>query len=317
VSAPAAQLSIALPTFAAEAPTGWQRLFDTARAADEAGVDRVVMSDHIVFGEQLQEYARPEIGGVRGGVQPTGPDGHWLEPMTTLSVLAGMTRRVRLGTNILVAALRRPAVLAASAATLDVLSGGRLDIGIGTGWQKAEYDAAGLDFEARGTLLDHTIRVCRVLWREQRADYADEHLSFAAIHTMPKPLQPGGVPIWVSGRLTQRTVRRLAEYGAGWIPWDLPADRFAGAVEEMRSRVADAGGDPAGLGVVASIRPVPDAAGKLDVTATMDPVPTLVAAGATDLRIGTLRLPAGESAMTDALAPVVSAFRAAAGDPRP
>ena len=108
------------------------------------------MSDHVVFGERLEEYGRPEIGGQAGGKQPTGPDGHWLEPLTTLSVLAGMTSRIRLGTNILVAALRRPAVLAKSTATLDVLSGGRLDLGVGVGWQREEYEAAGLDFDGRG-----------------------------------------------------------------------------------------------------------------------------------------------------------------------
>ena len=129
------------------------------------------MSDHVVFGERLEEYGRPEIGGQAGGKQPTGPDGHWLEPLTTLSVLAGMTSRIRLGTNILVAALRRPAVLAKSAATLDVLSGGRLDLGVGVGWQREEYDAAGLDFDGRGRLLDHTLEVCQTLWREPRAAY--------------------------------------------------------------------------------------------------------------------------------------------------
>ena len=126
------------------------------------------MSDHVVFGERLEEYGRPEIGGQAGGKQPTGPDGHWLEPLTTLSVLAGMTSRIRLGTNILVAALRRPAVLAKSTATLDVLSGGRLDLGVGVGWQREEYEAAGLDFDRRGRLLDHTLEVLQTLWREQR-----------------------------------------------------------------------------------------------------------------------------------------------------
>ena len=138
------QLSIGVTSFAAEDPGTWQPLFDAARVADEAGVDRLVVSDHVVFGERLEEYGRPEIGGQAGGKQPTGPDGHWLEPLTTLSVLAGMTSRIRLGTNILVAALRRPAVLAKSTATLDVLSGGRLDLGVGVGWQREEYDAAGL-----------------------------------------------------------------------------------------------------------------------------------------------------------------------------
>src|SRR5260370_15946183 len=121
------QLSIMLRTYAAEGHGTWQPVLDTARAADAAGVDRVLVSDHVVFGEHLDAYGRPETGGVTGGRQPTGPDGHWLEPLTTLSVLAGGTSRVRLGTNILIAAPRRPAVLAKAAATLDVLPGRRLD----------------------------------------------------------------------------------------------------------------------------------------------------------------------------------------------
>src|SRR5215470_2084446 len=192
------QLSINVRSFAAEDPGTWQPLFDAARVADQAGVDRLVVSDHVVFGERLEEYARPEIGGQAGGKQPTGPDGHWLEPLTTLAYLAGITSRIRLATGILLAALRRPAVLAKSAATLDVLSGGRLDLGVGVGWQRAEYDAAGLDFSARGGLLDHTLEVCRTLWREQRASWDSPGLHFEGIHMMPKPAAPGGVPLWIS-----------------------------------------------------------------------------------------------------------------------
>ncbi len=186
------QLSIGVTSFAAEDPGTWEPLFRAARVADRAGVDRLVVSDHVVFGERLEEYGRPEIGGQAGGRQPTGPDGHWLEPLTTLSVLAGMTSRIRLGTNILVAALRRPAVLAKSTATLDVLSGGRLDLGVGVGWQREEYEAAGLDFDRRGRLLDHTLEVLQTLWREPRAAYDSPELQFEAIHMMPKPLQAGG-----------------------------------------------------------------------------------------------------------------------------
>jgi alkanesulfonate monooxygenase SsuD/methylene tetrahydromethanopterin reductase-like flavin-dependent oxidoreductase (luciferase family) len=159
------QLSFGLRSFSAGDPGGWTKMFEFARAADAAGVDRLVVSDHVVFGERLEEYSRPETGGIAGGKQPTGPDGHWLEPLTTLAVVAGMTSRVRLRTHIIIAALRRPVVLAKSAATLDVLSGGRLDLGVGVGWQSAEYEAAGLPFEGRGRLLDHTLDVCQVLWR--------------------------------------------------------------------------------------------------------------------------------------------------------
>src|SRR5438093_13397878 len=109
-----------LTTFARNDPGTWQPMLDRARAADEAGVDRLFLSDHIVFGENLEAYSRPEVGGQEGGRQPTGPDGHWLEPLTVLSMLAGLTSRVRLATGILLAALRRPVVLAQAAATRDV-----------------------------------------------------------------------------------------------------------------------------------------------------------------------------------------------------
>ena len=183
----AARLTVFLPTFAAEDPGSWDHVFDIARAADLTGIDRVVVSDHVVFGENLEAYSRPETGGVEGGRQPTGPDGHWLEPLTVLTAVAAQTNRVRLGTYILLAALRRPVVLAKQLATLDVISRGRVDLGVGIGWQREEYDAAGLDFRARGRLLDHTLEVCQTLWREQHASYQSPELGFEAIHSMPKP----------------------------------------------------------------------------------------------------------------------------------
>src|SRR5208283_1929713 len=149
------------PTFAAEDPGEWSHLTEFARAADRAGIDRLVMSDHIVFGENLDAYGDPANGGSRGGRQPTGPDGAWLEPIATIAHLTAVTSRTRFATNILVAALRRPVVLAKTAATIDVLSGGRFDMGVGVGWQREEYEAAGLSFEGRGRQLNHTIEVCQ------------------------------------------------------------------------------------------------------------------------------------------------------------
>ena len=124
------ELSIQVVTFAAEDPGNWNAMVDRAVAADTAGIDRLVVSDHVAFGENLDAYADPTLGGTEGGRQPTGPDGHWLEPLTVLTYLAARTRRIRLGTSILQAALRRPAVLAKAAATLDVLS---------TDWERGEF----------------------------------------------------------------------------------------------------------------------------------------------------------------------------------
>ena len=219
------QLSAGLVSYAADEPAGWETMLETARLYDRVGVDRLVVSDHVVFGEQLDAYERPELGGARGGRQPTGPDGHWLEPLTALSVIAGSTARVRLSTGILLAALRRPVVLAKAAATLDVLSGGRLDLGVGVGWQREEYEAAGLDFAQRGRLLDHTLEVCTALWTERVARYQSPELAFDRIHMMPKPVQPGGVPIWISGTVNARVVDR---------PFVLPALVAQDSVDQRR-----------------------------------------------------------------------------------
>ena len=306
------QLSIGVTSYAAEDPGNWESLFDAARTADQAGVDRLVVSDHVVFGERLEEYGRPEIGGAAGGKQPTGPDGHWLEPLTTLSVLAGMTSQIRLGTNILVAALRRPTVLAKTTATLDVLSGGRLDLGVGVGWQREEYDAVGLDFDQRGRLLDHSLEVCQTLWREQRAAYDSPELHFEATHMMPKPLQPGGVPIWISGTINARVVRRLARFGSGWIPWGPAAADPVTGVAQMRDALFEAGADPAGLQVTGTLPVVKADGGGIDLDRTMEVVPALAEAGLTDLR-GRFKLPDDSSAALDELRAIVTAFRAAAG----
>ena len=299
-------------SFAADEPEGWAALFEQARVLDRAGVDRLVVSDHVVFGERMEEYGRPDVGGRAGGKQPTGPDGHWLEPLTTLSVLVGVTQRIRLGTGILIAALRRPVVLAKAAATLDVLSGGRLDLGVGVGWQREEYEAAGLPFERRGILLDQCLDVCQTLWRERRARFDAPDLHFQAIHMMPKPLQRGGVPIWVSGRVNPRVVHRLIRYGSGWIPWGDDADDVTSGIGRMRAALEEAGHDPAGLRVVGSLPLRRRTDRTVDLEATMDAVPHLVASGVTDFRLG-LRLPSDSSEALDQLSAAVAAFRRAAG----
>jgi probable F420-dependent oxidoreductase len=304
------QLSIMLRTYAADDPGTWQPVLDLARTADAAGVDRVLVSDHVVFGEHMEAYGRPESGGVEGGKQPTGPDGHWLEPLTTLSVLCGTTARVRLGTNILIAALRRPVVLAKAVATLDVLSGGRLDLGVGIGWQREEYEAAGLDFGTRGRLLDVTLEVCQRLWREPRAEVDLDGLGFEGIHMMPKPRQPGGVPIWVSGRLNDRVARRLARFGRGWIPWGEDADDLAVSIPRMRESVAAAGGDGDAIQVAGNLPAVRRKDRSIDLDATMERVLPLVGIGVTDFR-AYLPVPSAYDAAVDYLRAIAEGFHRA------
>jgi probable F420-dependent oxidoreductase len=187
-------------------------------------------------------------------------DGHFLEPLTTLSYLAARTTRLRLGTGVLLAALRSPVVLARTAATLDALSGGRLDLGVGVGWQADEYDAVGVPFELRGRRLDECLEVCQLLWREKVASYSGETVAFERIHQMPKPVQLGGVPIWVSGTVNAAVMRPLARFGSGWIPWGVGSRRAAATDRtDARSRYR-ARRDPDEIAVVGSLGTFPSTA---------------------------------------------------------
>jgi probable F420-dependent oxidoreductase len=307
-------LSIQPLNFAAEDPGvgGWKPLLDQARAADSAGVDRLVVSDHVVFGENLAAYADPKAGGIEGGQQPTGPDGHWLDPMVVLSMWAGLTETTRLMTGILLAGLRRPATLAKMAATLDVLSEGRLDLGVGVGWQQEEYHANGVPHAHRGARLDQTLEICQTLWRQQSAAYQSEEVQFERIHSMPKPIQPGGVPLWISGRLGANVVRRIVRFGSGWIPWGQDAMNPAAGLARIREALEAAGRSAEGFQVTSYIPVVSRENGSIDLDQTMAAVGPMVEAGITDLR-ATLTLPAERSAATDFLSPIVEAFRKATG----
>jgi probable F420-dependent oxidoreductase len=302
------QLSVHLQSFQAEDPGDWSHLVDLAAAADLAGVDRLVLSDHVVFGEHLDAYADPSLGGTAGGQQPTGPDGMWLDPIITIAYLAAVTTRVRFGTSILLAALRRPVVLAKMAATIDVLSRGRLDIGVGVGWQREEYEAAGLPFERRGELLNQTLDICQGLWRNPVFSYDGDGVRFDGIHQMPKPVQSGGVPIWVSGTVNKGAMDRLARYGSGWIPWGPDAGDVVVGIERMRNAMNDRGRDPSSIGVVANLRTFRDEHGRIELGRTLEPLPQLHAAGVTDLRVRLLPPTDGESLPAE-LAELVGAFR--------
>ena len=185
------------------------RLVRLAENADAAGIDRVVVSDHVVFGNDLEAYADPRIGGIEGGKQPTGPDGWWLEPLAVLTYVAARTQNIRLGTSILLAALRRPIVLAKQLSTIDVMSNGRLDIGVGVGWQREEYTASDLDFAGRGGHLDRTLGALRAAWSGSM-DW-DGLAGSAEIHQYPQPAQIGKdgvprIPLWIAGTSKARTI---------------------------------------------------------------------------------------------------------------
>lgn len=269
-------LTLGLPSFG-DAPGGdWRGLLDLARMADDAGIDRVVVTDHVVNGPHVDEYP--------WGRFPVGPDADWLEPLTVLAAVAAVTGRVRLATGILVAPLRPAALLAKTAATIDVLSGGRLDLGVGVGWQPAEFAALDVDHAARGRILDDTMAACRALWERLPASFASPTVSFADTYCAPRPAQPR-LPVWFSGTLTPRNLRRILDLGDGWIPiMGSTVDDIRAGAERLGHAWSAAGrrGRPQ---VQAPLAPVRDASGRLDAAATMAALPGLAAAGATDVHI--------------------------------
>ena len=274
------QLSIGLSSFGdwLGGHGGWRRLVQMAREADDAGVDRLVVVDHVVMGEHTDRY--------RWGRFPSTPEDDWPEPLTLLAAMAGVTERVRLATGILIASLRRPALLAKTAATLDGVSGGRLELGVGIGWQREEYDAVGLDWDERGQLLTDTMAACRALWTEESATVDLPTVRFEAIHCNPKPVQPGGVPFWVAGTLAPRNLARLLEHGTGWIPiMGASPEEISDGIGVIRSALVEAGRDPSALRVQGPLPVVKGDDGRPSLGASMAGAPALLAVGATAVHV--------------------------------
>lgn len=307
-------LSLQPSNFSAKNPGvgGWRHLFEQARGADAAGIDRLVVSDHVVLGEQLGHYADPKKGGIKGGVQPTGPDGQWLDPIVVLSMWAAITKHTRFLTGILIAPLRRPATLAKQLATLDTLSEGRLDIGVGVGWQREEYEANGIEYDGRGKLLDETLEICQTLWKNESASHRGRIASFDKIHLNPKPLHPCGVPFWISGTLNPNVMQRIVKYGSGWIPWGDDGMNPIEGIKKIREALTKAGRSIEGFEATSYLPVAYGADKKIDVEKTVSVAPAMVAGGLTDLRV-TLDLPKSQAAVEDLLTPLVQAFRQAVG----
>ncbi|HEY2478631.1 MAG TPA: TIGR03619 family F420-dependent LLM class oxidoreductase [Solirubrobacterales bacterium] len=231
------RLHVGLDNYGSWLGGNWARLLDLAAAADEAGVDTLVLVDHVVLGGDLSGYPY--------GPFATEPGAPWLEPLTCLAAIAGRTSRVRLMTGVLIAPLRPPALLAKTAATLDVLSGGRLDLGVGTGWLAKEYEAVGLDFRERGRLLDDALDACAALWQGGPTAFDSPRLRFDDVYCEPRPRQAGGIPFWIGGELHDRNLARLVRRCGGWIPSPTARRReIAAGIERLDAALKAAGRDP-------------------------------------------------------------------------
>lgn len=271
-------LSVTVFNFGDTVPTSeWRRLLDLARSIEDAGLDRVVVVDHVVMGENLDAYT--------WGRFPTSPSADWLEPLAVLAAMAAVTSTIRLSTGILIAPLRPAALLAKTAATIDVLSNGRLELGVGTGWQREEYEAEGLLFERRGTLLTDTLEACQQLWAHAPAEVDTETIKMSRIYCRPQPAQQGGVPLWIGGTLHPRNVDRIVRFGRGWIPiMGESPEGIAAGVAAIRAALLEAGRDPDSVVTRAPLPPL-RVGGGVDLARSLEAVPMLLETGARDILV--------------------------------
>jgi probable F420-dependent oxidoreductase len=216
-----------------------------AVAAEEAGADSLWVSDHLLMVDaDTTDYPFSEDG------RPTWPvDAPYLEAMTSCAFIAAATRRCRVGTAVLVLPQRRVLEFAKAAATLDLLSGGRLVLGVGAGWYRDEFEALGFSFEERGRRLEEMLRVLRSCWTGRPEPFEGREVRvLPGIVLEPAPRQPDGPPLLVGGT-SPAALRRAALHGDGWlgIAWvgRLDLDGLAAQLETVRHRRSEQGLPPA------------------------------------------------------------------------
>ena len=305
------RFAVQLPTDAVEAGDellSAHAIAEMARAAEVAGFDAVSVTDHPM----------PPARWVAAGGH------HSLDPFVTLSFAAAATERIRLLTHVLVLPYRNPFLVAKAAATLDVLSGGRLLLGVAAGYLEGEFAALGADFAARNESCDEALRALRAAWSGEPVSLEGRGFAARGNVQRPPPRQRPGPPLWVGGN-APRAIRRAVEHGDGWLPFPAPA-RLAGHVRtaaletlaDLRAGIARAREHAAAIGRTApfDVAFVPFG---FDLGATRPPDPQALAAelaGYVEAGVTWLVLPIAaptRSAWCDAVAAYAEPLRAFRG----
>lgn len=210
---------------------------DLAQAAEEAGFESIWTVEHVIWPHAYEsEYPYHPSGKMLGDPTIPIPD-----PLIWLTWVAAATTTLRLGTGVIILPQRNPVVLAKELATLDSLSGGRVEFGVGVGWLREEFDALGVEFAGRGRRADEMIEAMRVLWRDDAASYQGEHVSFADVALNPKPVARS-MPVVVGGH-SRAAARRAARLGDGFYPGPGSLAGLEQAMADLRDECAAAGRD--------------------------------------------------------------------------
>ncbi len=232
---------------------GPEAIRKVARVLEEIGYDHIDVFDHVVMGYPME--------GRDPGPYPAQMP--ILEAMMLMAHLAAVTTRIGIGTEVLVLPQRHPTLVAKQISTLDLLAGGRIRLGVGVGWQPAEYEALGEEYRTRGKRMDEAIVLMRKWWTDARIDHDGPHYKITAMAMEPKSPQAGKLPIWIGG-MSDAAFRRVGVLGDGWLASRVSDAAGARTAIDAIHRAAEAAGrDPRTIGLQSMVAPPPrDAAGK-------------------------------------------------------
>ena len=200
---------------------------EATREADRLGYESVWMPEHLVI--PMAMTGSPHEGAEHPPIPSNVPV---FDVFSYLGFLAGQTEQIHFGTQVYNIGLRHPFTTARGAATLDILSGGRLEFGIGASWLKEEWDAVGLDFSTRGRRVDEAIEVCQRLWRDREIEFHGEFFDFEPVMFEPKPIQQPGPALHIGGD-GAAALRRAATVGSGWIPMNHTPDELPAPIARI------------------------------------------------------------------------------------
>jgi probable F420-dependent oxidoreductase len=253
---------------------------DFAQAAEALGYQHILAYDHVIGANPA---SRP------GWRPPYTHQDVFHEPFVLFGYLAGLTRKIELVTGIIILPQRQTVLVAKQAAALDVLSGGRLRLGIGIGWNPVEYEALGENFKNRGRRSEEQVDVMRKLWTQELVTFEGNWHKITDAGLNPLPIQRP-IPIWFGGS-DDRALRRLARMGDGWFPLLRPDDNCRAAIEKIRNYAREAGRDPGRIGIEGRIT-----FGEGSAEGWMKDIAAWQNLGATHLTVNTMRAGLGTPA---------------------
>ena len=211
---------------------------DFAQAAEDLGYDHILVFDHVLGADQTKRDSWD---------RPYNIDDMFHEPFVLFGYLAGITEKIEFTTGVLILGQRQTGLVAKQAAEVDVLTGGRLRLGIGIGWNDVEYEALGQNFSNRGRRSEEQIDLLRMLWTEESVNFEGRYHKVSDAGINPLPIQRP-IPIWLGGG-EDRVIQRIGKMAAGWFPQFQPNSAGQEKIGIMREAAVNAGRDPKAIGI--------------------------------------------------------------------